>query len=86
MQESTTKRNGTTEKANPKHEQMPEQRSAIRERPIANMGLAALTTIGVSAAAAYASTRAPDKGVGIAAWVAVAVVGAASTIAAARNS
>ncbi|WP_077025867.1 hypothetical protein [Fuerstiella marisgermanici] len=44
-----------------------------------------VTVLGVAAAAAYTSAKTEDKGVGIAAWVAVAVVGAASSISAARN-
>lgn len=39
-----------------------------------------ITVIGVAVAAAYASTKSSDKGVGIAAWVAVSVVGASAVI------
>jgi hypothetical protein len=39
--------------------------------------------VGVAWAAAYATTRGVDRDIGVAAWVAVAVVGASATIAAA---
>ena len=54
-----------------------------RWAPILSSGL---TIIGVACAAAYTSAKVADKGVGIAAWVAVAVVGSAAAISTARNN
>lgn len=48
--------------------------------------ISGLTVIGVAIAAAIASVYAQDKGVGIAAWVAVSVVGASTMIATARSN
>ncbi|MCA9082814.1 MAG: hypothetical protein KDA81_02105 [Planctomycetaceae bacterium] len=44
-----------------------------------------LTVVGVSCAAAYASVKSEHAGVGITAWVAVAVIGASAMISAARH-
>jgi hypothetical protein len=45
-----------------------------------------LTVFGVACAAAYTSRQVTDKDVGITAWVAVAVVGAATMIATAKHT
>ncbi len=45
-----------------------------------------LCVVGVAWAAAYTSTHVADKEVGITAWIAVAIIGASTMIATARNS
>ena len=47
--------------------------------------ISGITVIGVAAAAAVTSVNSDNKGVGIAAWVAVAVVGASTMIAASKS-
>ncbi|QDU82409.1 hypothetical protein Pla110_41640 [Polystyrenella longa] len=48
--------------------------------------ISGVTVIGVATAAAFTAIFAEDRDIGITAWVAVAVVGAASMIATAKNS
>lgn len=48
--------------------------------------MSGLTVVGVAAAAAYTSVQTNDKAIGITAWVAVAVVGAATMISTERNA
>jgi hypothetical protein len=43
------------------------------------------STFALACAAAYTSTRSTDKGVGMTAWIAVAIVGTASAIASSGN-
>lgn len=59
----------------------PETNSA-RWKSVMSSGL---TVFGVACAAAYTSRSSDDRAVGITAWVAVAVVGASSMIATAKN-
>lgn len=49
------------------------------------MLISGLTVIGTATAAAFASILADDRDIGITAWVAVAVVGASTMIASAKN-